>query len=488
MFFAIGIARAEDNYSDAIDPSVHYQTVDHFTASDCWSIQKIGGWSDANRKKVADLLFSRDKGIGLSAWRCNLGGGLDNAKIRSSWRRADTYEVAEGKYDWTRCPNQRWFLAAAKARGVREFIAFCNSPPERLTVNGLTCTDANPKITNNLKPGMEHQFGRYLADILAHFRDNPDPAERINFTWVSPINEPQWDWIGGQEGSRASNDDIRRQYAAIFAELQRQHLSTHILGPESGNIPDMSTRGGASDKYHAAFGDYVDTLCGDPALVSAMDHTIGYHSYWSDDKLHILYNRQVLRKKLDQFPQWRVFETEYCVMEPGRNLGMATAIRAMRIVEADLTIANASGWAWWLAISNGDYKDGLLYTDWHRPGDEENVLTSKLFWAYGNFTRFVRPGMVRIAMHDTAAKHDINGLMSSAWRDPVNGKIVVVYINAGDQPAVVDLKVSGGQSVKWTPFVTSDKPGDDLREYPAIAAGKAIHIAATSVVTLVSQP
>jgi hypothetical protein len=487
LLMLAGGAAAEDRYVDVIDPSVHYQTIDHFTASDCWTIQKIGEWSDENRTKVADLLFSRDKGIGLSAWRCNLGGGLENRRIGSSWRRADTYEISQGKYDWTRCPGQRWFLAAAKARGVNEFIAFCNSPPERLTRNGLTCTDNDPAITNNLKPGMEHQFGRYLADIVTHFRDNPNAAERINFQWVSPINEPQWEWVGGQEGSRADNDEIRRQYKAVYAELQRQHLPTHILGPESGSIPDMSHLAGASRKYHAAYGDYIDTLCRDPMLASAMNHTIGYHSYWSDSPNQIIENRKKLRQKLDQFPQWRAFETEYCVMEPGRDLSMITAIRAIRIVHADLTIVNASAWAWWLAISNGDYKDGLLYTDWHHPGDDENVIPSKLFWAYGNFTRFVRPGMVRIALHDTAARHDINGLMGCAFRDPRNSRLIVVYINAADQPATVDLKTSGGSRVKWTPFITSDKPGDDLREYPALPARAPVIVPPMAVVTLVGQ-
>ena len=81
---------------------------------------------------------------------------------------------------------------------------------------------------------MEREFGHYLGDILVHFRDNPDTGERINFDWVSPINEPQWDWTGGQEGSRASNADIVRQYKAIAAELASRHLTTHILGPRIG--------------------------------------------------------------------------------------------------------------------------------------------------------------------------------------------------------------------------------------------------------------
>ena len=57
-----------------------YQTIDNFSASDCWWAHIIGNkWTTANKDSVADLLFSTTKGIGLSAWRFNLGGGLDAA-------------------------------------------------------------------------------------------------------------------------------------------------------------------------------------------------------------------------------------------------------------------------------------------------------------------------------------------------------------------------------------------------------------------------
>ena len=73
-------------------------------------------------------------------------------------------------------------------------------------------------------------------------------------------------------------------------------------------------------------------------------------------------------------------------MEPGRDLSMKTAIRTMRIIHFDLSIVNATSWSWWLAVSNGNYKDGLLYTNWKHNGDAEDILPSKLFWCLGNFS------------------------------------------------------------------------------------------------------
>jgi len=190
------------------------QVIDNFAASDAWSMQKIGGWSPPNRDRVADLLFSQTTGIGLSCWRFNIGGGI-NSKITNPWRTAETFEVATRQYDWTRQRNEQWFLQAAKLRGVPQFLAFVNSPPGRLTRNGLTFCDRD-RGTTNLKPGAEREYAIYLADILEHFYRTPNDAEQLTFDYVSPVNEPQWDWSGhSQEGNRASNDDINASSARL---------------------------------------------------------------------------------------------------------------------------------------------------------------------------------------------------------------------------------------------------------------------------------
>jgi hypothetical protein len=488
MAWLAEVSDADDHFQDLINPSVQYQTIQYFAASDCWSMQEIGGWSEANRSKVADLLFSKDKGIGLSGWRFNLGAGIEKTRIANPWRTCETFETSAGQYDWTRCANQRWFLSAAKARGTEVFIAFCNSPPRRLTRNGLTSID--PKavlVANNLIPGREKEFADYLGDILDHFRDDPDPGEKINFAWISPINEPQWVWTGGQEGTRASNEDIGRQYKAIAAALTSRHLSTHILGPESGNIPDLVQLSPLASAWHrAAFGDYVALLSGDAHLAAATNRTVAYHAYWSDKANDLQLNRQLLRKKLDQHPQWNAAQTEYCVMEGGRDLTMKTALRAMRIVHADLTIVNVTAWSWWTAVSNVNFKDGLIFTDYQKPGDAENIIPSKLLWAYGNFTRFVRPGMRRVELAANETPHDLNGLMGSAFEDPTTGKFAVVYINTSEKAAAVKLSIAHRPDRRWIAFITSDNPADNLRECPVANAGDPIMIPAKSVVTLIN--
>ena len=222
----------------SIDASQNYQTIDNFGASDCWSMQKIGDWIDPQKERVADLLFSVDKGIGLSAWRFNIGGGLNFSTIQHPWRTVETFETAEGEYDWTRQEEERWFLQAAMERGVDQFIAFVNSPPGRMTRNGFTnCT--NGLGSTNLKEGFENQFAVYLVDILTHFRDE----WKIEFDYISPINEPQWEWNenSNQEGNRAANPDIKNIILALDSELKSQNVNTKILAIENGDLESWYT-------------------------------------------------------------------------------------------------------------------------------------------------------------------------------------------------------------------------------------------------------
>ena len=121
-------------YRVRVDASVRHQEIANFSASDAWSMDPIGReWSESNRDKIADLLFDRNKGIGLSLWRFNVGAGstvTDEAQIPDAWRRAECFKASMGApYDWTRQAGQQWFLRAARRRGVDQFLAFAVSPP-----------------------------------------------------------------------------------------------------------------------------------------------------------------------------------------------------------------------------------------------------------------------------------------------------------------------------------------------------------------------
>ena len=479
-----------------VDRDTTHQTIDGFGASDCWTMQTIGTWSESNKKRVAELLFSPETGIGLSMWRFNLGGGLDDPDAKS-WggRRAQCFEVSEGIYDWDKQAAEQYFLFAALDYGVKEFVAFSNSPPMRMTRTGGVQGKAGLGSTN-LKDGYEGQFARFLVDVVKHFQDNPDPAKRIKFTRISPLNEPQWEWNGenGQEGSRWANKDIIAMAYALDKELTRQGMDTKVLTPESGAMQSFYRPVSLmTNKYDTLFGKYFELLCEAPGLADRLDHIVGGHSYVGDPIRAFVPIRKKFRKAMDKYPDWKYWQTEYCILRgtydvsgSGRDLTMDTAISITRVMHGDLTMANASSWSWWRAMSPANFKDGLLYTDKHNPEDPESIIESKMMWGFGHFSRFLRPGAVRV---DLKGGDDVEGVMASAWHSAGDKDLVLTFINVEVEAREIDLRVAGsdGTPKTYQPYLTTDAKGDDIRPLSIHNSDDKLVLPPKSILTLVSR-
>ncbi|MGA0846160.1 MAG: glycoside hydrolase, partial [Luteolibacter sp.] len=265
---------AAETASYLIDLADRHQSIDHFGANDKWTFQKIGkSWSEASKNRIADLLYDTKNGIGLSFCRFSVGGGINRESIRDEWRTSDTFEVSEGEYDWNRLAGQRWFLRAAKARGVKQFGLAVYSPPMRLTRTGLSNHGDDVTSTTNLKEGAEPAFASYLADILDHYRNHPDESERVEFDRIFPHNEPKWDWQekNNQEGNRASNEDLRKVHLSLQRTLRERDLRTLIAAPESGSIPGMyELDREAGRKWKADYGNYLPYFAGDTDLAKGV--------------------------------------------------------------------------------------------------------------------------------------------------------------------------------------------------------------------------
>jgi hypothetical protein len=496
LFFLIGQCTAKAPLSIKIDVSSTFQTIDHFGASDCWSFQKIGAWDDKHKEQIIDLLFSQTKGIGLSAWRFNIGAGINKTTIQNPWRTVESFEVSEGIYDWTRQAEERWFLHAAQERGVDEFIAYINSPPARMTRNGYTnCTD---KLgSTNLKPGYEEQFARYLVDILKFFRD----TENITFDFISPVNEPQWEWNNGcnQEGTRAGNADIIAIVNALYDELQKQNITTQISIVESGDIPSWHQKNSSmTSKYGKTYGNYLQELIANPQISAKIARHFGGHSYWSD-RLNgqLVEHRSTARPYFTPFfdQGWSYWATEYCILDGpegkgggGRDLSITSALDVARVIHHDLTYLDAAAWSWWTAVSPEDYKDGLIYTDYKSNPASQSIIESKMLWAYGNFSRYIRPGAKRISLSGANNKY---GLMGSAYLSKAGDQLMIVFVNVASKDIQILLALDGlamnTRIAGFTPYVTSGIPEDNLKEYAFFPLESIYAVPARSVVTLVGQ-
>ena len=451
-----------------LDSAVRYQTMDGFGASDAWQCQFVGEhWPLEKRERIADLLFSREtdlrgnpKGIGLSLWRFNIGAGTteqgDDAGIRNPWRRAECFQNAHGTYNWSKQAGQRWFLQAARRRGVEKLLAFPNAPPVHLSRNGKGYATTG-RTGLNLKPEAFDDYAAFLVDVIEHFQ-----KEGLPFDYLSPFNEPQWNWDEPkQEGTPALNTELHTLIRHLSSELSRRKLTTQLVIGEAGTIGHVARKvdnDGRDDQARFFFSPASPGYLGDLPNVAPLISAHSYFSVWPLDQQ--VENRRALHAALLAVsPSLGYWQSEYCILEQNdeirggnrRDLGMNPALFVARIIHHDLTLAHARSWQWWTAVSQVDYKDGLVYLDDGSQGDTGRmgprttslmtngvVRESKLLWTLGNYSRFVRPGMVRIKCEVQPAQSVENGLLASAYTG-ADGRTVVVLVNLAPEEARCDL-------------------------------------------------
>ncbi|MNE43949.1 Glucuronoxylanase XynC precursor [compost metagenome] len=232
------------------------------------------------------------------------------------------------------------------------------------------------------------------------------------------------------------------------------------------------------------------------------------HSYFTTWPV----DRQVLSRKLiaanvKQKPGLKYWQSEYCILENpgeaeipggsggGRDLGMQTALFVARLIHNDIALANAASWQWWTSITRADYKDGLIYLDDGKSNggtapdyvkNDGEYHDSKLLWALGNYSLFVRPGMLRVDVPNQDELGAANDVMLTAYKDVQNKKLVVVAVNCGKSAQKYKFNLAKGtlKNNEVAPYVTSEN--SNLKR-AAIQKIDNLEIPARSVVTFVGE-
>lgn len=413
----------------AVVQLVGAQTVQGFGASGAWWPNDLVRFSPEVQERVAQLLFGPG-GLALSVYRYNIGGG--GAGVTIPARTPETFLVKPGVYDWSRDPGGRLFLRQAAAMGVPALIGFVNSAPPVWTTNGRCCG-------GSLAPGVEAAYADYLADVVAHLH----AAEGAALSYVSPMNEPDYDFGGcGQEGMSVPVTRRAALVRAVAAALAGRAPFARVVADESSRIlrqflPEapiwLGLQGGAS-------------------AVAAVAH----HLY--DFPPDLVLRAAGLERAVFGRPLWL---TEICCYDSrtgrwGRQYDptIAGAMPLANLVWQSLTQAGDAAFHWWVALSSamgcdphGDpgaaarpndqgWNDGLVYYD---PGYASNgnqrLYLTKRYWVMGNFSRYVRPGDLRHEVRHLP--HDLRVLAFRSRR----GWAIVCINNAAQGAAPAELSL-----------------------------------------------
>ena len=477
LLMSIGV-KAQSTYTFNISPKISYQTMVDFGASDCWTADFVGKYfSNTEKEKAAKWLFSQEMdangnpmGIGLSLWRINLGAGTaeqgSNSGIDDVTRRGYCYLKADGTYDWTKSAGQQYFMQKAKNYGVEHFLLFSNSAPVQFTKNGKGYANSGVQ-GSNLEDKHYGDFANFLTTTTKHFIN-----EGYNITLIDPVNEPQYDWTEGQEGSPWTNECIAKLAKELDHSISQQGISSQILLPEACQWKALYMEGTekrANNQIEAFFNPAnTNTYIGD---LKNLKKAVAGHSYWTFGTNEDLEDiRKAVAEKAEQY-NLDVYQTEWSMLdkEPSTSAGFPSSYDAAsyidialymgKLIHCDLTFGNMTSWSYWTTFAQEKWgqKNRFYLIRMNAQGDDDKESYGDLtrggkltdnanLWVLGNYSRFIRPGYKRIDM-TTPQPESLNKLMGSAYLSADGKQLVLVYVNMGAATGV-NINVDGQTQAK----------------------------------------
>jgi glucuronoarabinoxylan endo-1,4-beta-xylanase len=255
------------------------------------------------------------------------------------------------------------------------------------------------------------------ADRLASFAKSMSDAG-LPLVGLSSQNEPDFGPTGYESCQWAPTDLVAFVRDNLGPALRSQGLSTPIVSPETGNWN--------------SFDGYATALAADPYAMQYVG-PLATHDYGG--AAHVvpgLTSNQT------------VWETEYSDQSKTLDPGMGSGITVAKNIHENLVEGQVNAWHnWWINPGAMPMDNGAL--------TQNGVLTRRAY-VIGNWSRFVRPGFLRVSA--TEAPQDY--VLVSAFRSPGGDTVVIVAINSAGYPLGQTFTVAGAALGQVTPWLTSD--------------------------------
>lgn len=155
--------------------------------------------------------------------------------------------------------------------------------------------------------------------------------------------------------------------------------------------------------------------------------------------------------------------------------GMPSALNLAQTIHADLTKANLNAWHYWWMWAGGT--SGLY--------DTTTKVWRKALWVMGNFSRFVRPGYMRVS----TSGNPPSGVSMTAYINPSSRAIVIVAINTNTSTSNLPIFISGSAPCTLVPWETS--ASSNLAQGSGVTVSNSrvsLTLAGQSVTTFVGMP
>ncbi|GAA0983962.1 MULTISPECIES: glycoside hydrolase family 30 protein [Streptomyces violaceusniger group] len=410
-------AAAEPLRGGSVDFGIRLQPIDGFGFSQAFQradlMHGAQGLTPEHQREVLDLLLNRATGAGLSILRLGIGSSSDEVydHMKSIQPADPGGPDAPPRYEWDGDDGgQVWLAQEARRYGVKRFYADAWSAPGYMKTNG---TDANG---GTLKPEWRRAYADYLVQYATFYRQ-----EGVRITDLGFTNEP--DLATSYASMRFTPEQAVEVVKAIGPTVRRAGIN--LVCCDAAGWDEQAAFSAAIEADGAA-ADQVAVHTGHP-YVTPSDQPLPtsrrtWMSEWSP-------NGTTWNEAWDD--QNKAAARSASVEGGGgRRVGGYDGLAVAEAIHTTLADAGASGYVYWFGASVGATR-GLIQLD----GPDYHV--SKRLWALAAYSRFIRPGAVRVAADSGA-----DGVKTTAFRNR-DGRRVLEILNTGAEPVRTDYALRG---------------------------------------------
>lgn len=289
------------------------------------------------------------------------------------------------------------------------------------------------------------------ASVLAAFPAYYKQQSGVDLYAISAQNEP----------------DFSASYQSCLFDSAQMNAWIRVLQPKLAVLnPPVAVLAAEPDAYSNLWsGDNYGTAILDDALISSLVTVIATHDY--DNASSTSTTRPAPPAGANMTHHLWVTEITYSSM----GGGITPALDIARGIYAAVSSGGVNGWLYWWTQSLMD-------------GGSDTSPPKRVF-GLGNFSKFVRPGYVRVSILGAPPS-----VQMVPFLDPVDGTVVIVALNSGSGVQQVSFFVSGAAwPATVTPYVTSASsnlaPGPTI---PVSAGRFSASLGGQSITTFVGKP
>jgi glucuronoarabinoxylan endo-1,4-beta-xylanase len=390
-----------------VSPLQIQQRIDGFGASSAWT---AGNMSATD----ADLLFSADRGVGLSLLRVHI-------------RPCDTTSPCQPTTD------EIGTAQLAVARGASVW-ATPWTPPKQW--KSIVNADAGQSLDNGSLLTMYYDdWANALVAFAGWMHSNG-----VDLVGLSAQNEPDFKCTNYEcctYSAQQLDDFVSNHLGPAFNMAGLLIPPFKLIAPETQgwtNLPRFSS-----------------TLLGDAGVYVG---TIATHEYNGTPS-----SNPAIAGAGKTFWETEISDTRTTGADPG----MGSALYVAGLMRDALVVANVNAWHyWWIRPNAGTSDNSALW-------DNQAGWTKRLF-AMGNYSKFVRPGYYRVnATTYPSPSVSVTAYAESPSSNPLAGQLVIVAINSADTASSQTFLFDGASTdPAWTAWVTSST-ADILSQAPVPA-------------------